>query len=72
MIDYQPELEEECRRRWPEVRVIANAAERGSCGGRNTGVAAAAGEVVAFLDDDAIAATRVDRGARCRLSPTRA
>ncbi len=54
VIDYAPELEEECRRRWPDVRVIANAAERGSCGGRNTGVAESIGEVVAFLDDDAI------------------
>jgi glycosyltransferase involved in cell wall biosynthesis len=54
VIDYAPELEEECRRRWPDVRVVANAAERGSCGGRNTGVAASSGEIVAFLDDDAI------------------
>ncbi len=54
VIDYAPELEEECRRRWPDVRVIPNAAERGSCGGRNTGVAESTGEIVAFLDDDAI------------------
>ncbi|HEV7399284.1 MAG TPA: glycosyltransferase [Solirubrobacterales bacterium] len=54
VIDYAPELEEECRRRWPDIRVIPNTAERGSCGGRNTGVAASTGEIVAFLDDDAI------------------
>jgi glycosyltransferase involved in cell wall biosynthesis len=54
VIDYAPELEEECRRRWPEVRVIPNAKERGSCGGRNTGVEESGGEIVAFLDDDAI------------------
>ena len=54
VIDYAAELEEECRRRWPDVRVIPNAAERGSCGGRNTGVAESSGEIVAFLDDDAI------------------
>jgi glycosyltransferase involved in cell wall biosynthesis len=54
VIDYAPELEAECRRRWPDVRVIPNAAERGSCGGRNTGVAESTGDVVAFLDDDAI------------------
>jgi glycosyltransferase involved in cell wall biosynthesis len=54
VIDYQAELEAECRRRWPDVRVIPNAAERGSCGGRNTGVAESTGEIVAFLDDDAI------------------
>jgi glycosyltransferase involved in cell wall biosynthesis len=54
VIDYAPELEEECKRRWPDVRVIPNRKERGSCGGRNTGVEESNGEVVAFLDDDAI------------------
>jgi glycosyltransferase involved in cell wall biosynthesis len=54
VIDYAPELEEECRRRWPDVRVIPNTGERGSCGGRNTGVAESSGEIVAFLDDDAV------------------
>jgi len=54
VIDYQPDLLEECRRRWPDVRVIANEHWRGSCGARNTGVAAAEGEVIAFLDDDAV------------------
>jgi glycosyltransferase involved in cell wall biosynthesis len=54
VIDYAPELEEECRRRWPDVRVIPNRLERGSCGGRNTGVAESSGEIVAFLDDDAV------------------
>jgi GT2 family glycosyltransferase len=54
VIDYQPELEAECQRRWPDVRVIPNTRERGSCGGRNTGVAESSGEIVAFLDDDAI------------------
>jgi glycosyltransferase involved in cell wall biosynthesis len=54
VIDYEPELEGECRRRWPDIRVIPNSAERGSCGGRNTGVAESTGEIVAFLDDDAI------------------
>ncbi len=54
VIDYAPELEEECRRRWPDVRVIPNRLERGSCGGRNTGVEESAGEIVAFLDDDAV------------------
>lgn len=54
VIDYAPELEEECRRRWPDLRVIPNRKERGSCGGRNTGVEESGGEIVAFLDDDAV------------------
>jgi glucosyl-dolichyl phosphate glucuronosyltransferase len=56
VIDHSPDLLEESRRRWPDVRVIPNREAQGLSGARNSGVAESRGEVVAFLDDDAIAA----------------
>jgi glycosyltransferase involved in cell wall biosynthesis/GT2 family glycosyltransferase len=55
VIDHAPELLEEVRRLWPDVKIVANREKQGLSGARNTGVAEAGGEVVAFLDDDAIA-----------------
>ncbi|HEY2054355.1 MAG TPA: glycosyltransferase, partial [Solirubrobacterales bacterium] len=55
VIDHAPELLAEVRERRPDLIVVANTEKRGLSGARNTGVAAADGEVVAFLDDDAIA-----------------
>ncbi len=56
VIDHAPELEAECRRRWPTIRVIHNRERQGLSGARNTGLQESSGEVVAFLDDDAVAA----------------
>jgi glycosyltransferase involved in cell wall biosynthesis/GT2 family glycosyltransferase len=56
VIDHSPELEAECRRRWPRVNVLPNREQQGLSGARNTGLEESGGEVVAFLDDDAEAA----------------
>jgi glycosyltransferase involved in cell wall biosynthesis/GT2 family glycosyltransferase len=56
VIDHAPALLEEVRRLWPDLKIVANREQQGLSGARNTGVAEASGEVVAFLDDDAIAA----------------
>ena len=56
VIDHSPELLAEAKRRWPGLRLLENQEEQGLSGARNSGVAACSGDVVAFLDDDALAA----------------
>jgi glucosyl-dolichyl phosphate glucuronosyltransferase len=56
VIDHAPELLEQVRGLWPDLKIVANREKQGLSGARNTGVAEADGEIVAFLDDDAIAA----------------
>jgi GT2 family glycosyltransferase len=56
VIDHNPALLERTRAELPGVVAMANTQARGLSGARNSGVVAACGDVIAFLDDDAIAA----------------
>jgi GT2 family glycosyltransferase len=55
VIDHNPALLDRLHAALPDVMVIPNTGPRGLSGGKNTGVAAAGGDIIAFLDDDAIA-----------------
>ena len=56
VVDHNEHLLERARRQFaeaPDIRVVANESRQGLSGARNTGVASARGDIVAFLDDDA-------------------
>ena len=55
VVDYNPELLERASAALPDVTVVANNQAKGLSGARNSGALRAAGDVVAFLDDDAVA-----------------
>jgi GT2 family glycosyltransferase len=53
VVDHNAELFARAKLELPGVLVVENAGVKGLSGGRNTGLDAATGEIVAFLDDDA-------------------
>lgn len=55
VVDHNPDLHLRLKREYPDATVVENAHERGLSGGKNTGTEAATGDVVAYLDDDAVA-----------------
>ena len=55
VVDHNRPLYERLRAALPDAAVLQNRERPGLSGGKNTGVAASTGQVVAFLDDDAVA-----------------
>lgn len=55
VVDHNPQLLHLVREREPGVIVVENTGARGLSGARNSGVAVSKGQILAFLDDDAIA-----------------
>jgi glycosyltransferase involved in cell wall biosynthesis len=55
VVDHNPALEQRLALALPGVTVIPNAQPQGLSGGKNTGVSVARGDIIAFLDDDAVA-----------------
>ncbi len=55
VVDHNDRLEQRVRAVCTDIIVLPNTEDKGPSGARNVGVKAATGEIVAFLDDDAIA-----------------
>jgi GT2 family glycosyltransferase len=55
VVDHNRPLYERLKAALPDAMVVENREQQGLSGGKNTGIAMAGGDVVAFLDDDAVA-----------------
>ncbi len=55
VVDYNPELHLRLKKEYTDALVVENTHERGLSGGKNTGAEIATGDIVAYLDDDAVA-----------------
>lgn len=56
VIDHNPELFERAKQQFPAAVVVENREHHGAGAAKNRGAAAAQGSIVAFMDDDAVAA----------------
>ena len=55
VLDHHDGLLSKAQERWPTLTVVANQGPQGLSGARNTGIEASSGDIVLFLDDDAVA-----------------
>ncbi|MFF5208978.1 glycosyltransferase family 2 protein [Streptosporangium sp. NPDC000396] len=55
VVDHNPDLNLRLKQEYRDALVVENTHEKGLSGGKNTGAAAASGDIVAYLDDDAVA-----------------
>lgn len=55
VVDHNTELMDQVRKSFPSVHAVENHNPKGSSGAWNSGFAAASGEIIAFMDDDAMA-----------------
>jgi cellulose synthase/poly-beta-1,6-N-acetylglucosamine synthase-like glycosyltransferase len=54
VVDHNPVLAERLRSERPDARIVESTGPKGLSGARNSGIDAAAGDVLVFLDDDAV------------------